>query len=161
MHRSLALMILAVVLALPASGARRRSVAPVLSDALSIVFVEAAAADGSFTAAGGDAWLDVKDVARVPGNREHSTRVRRRFGLRLVRTNNSAPGMATITARLASTDGRTSMRLDGKPLTEAPIVVDLHATIGAVAFHTLEIEVSDSVASGAIAASISWEVTAQ
>jgi hypothetical protein len=102
MHRSLALMILAVVLALPASAARRRSVAPMINDdVISIIFVEPTAGDGSFTAAGGDAWIDVKDVARVPGNREHSTTVRRRFGLRLVHSTNSVAGMATITARLA------------------------------------------------------------
>jgi hypothetical protein len=161
MHRQLAFVILAALLALPASAARRRSATPVVSDDLSIVFVEPAAADGTFTAAGGDAWLDVKDVARLPGSREHSTRLRRRFGVRLLRSSGSASGMATITARLQSTDGRMSMRLDGMPLTEAPMVVDLHASVGAVAFHTLEIEVSDSVAPGAIAASVNWEVNAQ
>jgi len=161
MHRQLALVTLAALLAMPSSAARRHAAAPVVSDVLSIVFVEPAAADGTFTAAGGDAWLDVKEVAHTGGSKEHSSRIRRRFGVRIVRSTGSASGMATITSRLASTDGRTSMHLDGKPLTEASMIVDAHAAIGAVIFHTLEIEVSDAVAPGAITASIAWEVTAQ
>jgi len=53
------------------------------------------------------------------------------------------------------------MRLDGKPLTEAAMLVDAHAPIGSVVFHTLEIEISDAAAPGPIAASIAWEVNAQ
>lgn len=161
MKRQFAIVLLAALLALPASAARRRSAAPVLDDALSIVFVDAPAADGSFTAAGGDAWLDVRDVARHAGSHIRGARVQRRFGIRIVRTAGSASGMATIQARLESTDGRTSMRLDGKLLTEAPVIIDTHAAIGAVVFHTLEIEISDAVAPGPIAAAITWDVTAQ
>jgi hypothetical protein len=154
-------MIMAILLALPASAARKRAVAPVAGDTITIVFVSAPAGDESFTSAGGDAWLDVKDVAHHGGAREHSTRVQRRFGIRLVRTSNSSQGTAAITAHLEASDGRTSIRLDGKTLTTGPIVVDAHAAIGAVSFHTLEIEVSDAVAPGPIAASIAWEVNAQ
>jgi hypothetical protein len=160
MHRQIAIVLLAVLLALPASAARRRSAAPVVSDALSIVFVDAGT-DGGLTSAGEDAWLDVKDLARTAGSRQRGTRVQRRIGIRVVRTSGAATGMATITARLDSSDGRTSMRLDGKPLTEAILIVDPHAAIGAVAFHILEIEISDAIAPGPIAAAISWEVTAQ
>jgi len=161
MHRQIAIVLLAVLLALPASAARRRSAAPVVSDALSIVFVDAGT-DGGLTSAGEDAWLDVKDLARTAGSRRHGTRVQRRIGIRVVRTSGgAATGMATITARLDSSDGRTSMRLDGKPLTEATLIVDPHAAIGVVAFHILEIEISDAIAPGPIAAAITWEVNSQ
>jgi len=160
MHRQIAIVILALVMTLPASAARRRSAAPVASDALSIVFVDGGT-EGSLTAAGAEAWLDVKDVAHNTGSRQRVTRLQRRIGVRIVRTSGAASGMATLTARLDSSDGRTSMRLDGKPLTEAALIVDPHAAIGSVVFHTLEIEVSDAVAPGPIAAAITWEVTAQ
>ena len=161
MHRLFAIVILVALLALPVSAARRRSVAPVISDTLSIVFVDAPEAGSTLTATGGDAWLDVSDVAHQAGSRHRDTRVQRRIGIRLVRASGAASGTATITARLDSSDGRTSMRLDGKPLTEAPIVIDAHAAIGAVAFHTLEILISDAIPPGPIAAAITWEVTAQ
>ncbi len=165
MHRPFAIVILVALLALPASAARRRSVAPVISDTLSIVFVDApnagSTAGSTLTSTGADAWLDVSDVAHQAGSRHRDTRLQRRIGIRLVRTGGAASGMATITARLDSSDGRTSMRLDGQPLTEAPIVVDAHAAIGAVAFHTLEILISDAIPPGPIAAAITWEVTAQ
>jgi hypothetical protein len=162
MKRQFAIVLLAALLALPASAARSRAAKPVIDDALSIVFVDAPAADSSFTAAGGDAWLDVRDVAAGhAGSHQRGPRVQRRFGLRLVRTAGTASGMATVTAHLESTDGRTSMRLDGKLLSEAPVIIDTHAPIGAVVFHTLEIEISDAVAPGPIAAAITWEVTAQ
>jgi hypothetical protein len=160
MHRQIAIVLLAVVMALPASAARRRSAAPVVSDALSIVFIDGGT-DASFTSAGTDAWLDVKDVAHNAGSGRRGTRVQRRIGIRVVRTSGTATGTATVTARLDSSDGRTSMRLDGKPLTEAMLIVDPHAAIGSVAFHILEIEVSDAIAPGPIAAAITWEVTAQ
>ncbi len=161
MYRQFAPVMLVVLLALPASAARMRAVAPVIGNPLSIVFVDAPAADGTFTAVGGDAWLDVKDVAHSTGRREHGTHVQRRFGVRVVRTIGSGSGTATLTARLESSDGRTSMRLDGKPLTEGSTIVDAHAEIGSVVFHTLEIEISDAVAPGAIAAAVAWEVNAQ
>ncbi len=161
MRRQFAIVLLAALLALPVSAARRRSAAPVLDDALSIVFVDAPAADGSFTSAGGDAWLDVQDVARHAGSHIRGARVQRRFGIRIVRTAGTASGMATITARIESSDGRTSMRLDGKLLTGAMVIIDPHAAIGAIVFHTLEIEVSDAVAPGPIAAAITWDVITQ
>lgn len=161
MVRHCVIVLLAALLALPASAERRRPAAPVVSEALAIVFVDAPAADAGFAAAGGEAWLDVKDLAHLAGSHERGTRVQKRFGVRVVRTGNAASGTAMITARLESSDGRTSMRLDGKPLTAAPAVVDAHAAIGAVTFHTIEIEITDAVPAGPIAASISWEVTAQ
>jgi len=162
MKRQLALLLVAALLALPASAARRRSAAPVAGDTLSIVFVDAGAGGDGLTAAGEEAWLDVNNVAHPVGGRGHVTRVSRRFGVRVVPTNGVATsGAVTIKARLQSSDGRTTMRLDGKLLTEAPAIVDFHAAIGAVAVHVLDIEINDSVAPGPIAAAISWEIVAQ
>ena len=163
MARQLIGVILTALLALPASAARGRAVAPVIGDTFSIVFLDGTAADGAFIAAGGEAWLDVKGVSHDGSRREHGTHVQRRFGVRVVRTSGSASGTGTvtITARLESSDGRTSMRLDGKPLTEVPTIVDAHAAIGTVGFHILDIEISDAVAPGPIAAAVAWDVNAQ
>jgi hypothetical protein len=161
MYRQFSLVILVVLLALPASAARLRAVAPVIGNPLSIVFVDAPAADGTFTAVGGDAWLDVKDVAHSAGRREHGTHVQRRFGVRIVRTVGSGSGTATLTARSGSCNGPRSTRLAEKPLAEGSRIVDAHAEIRAVVFHILEIEISDAVAPGAITAAVAWEVNAQ
>jgi hypothetical protein len=56
-----------------------------------------------------------------------------------------------VSAHLESTDDRTSMRLDGKLLTDAPVVIDTHATNRPVTF-TPAVEISDTVAPGPIAA---------
>ncbi|HSY49250.1 MAG TPA: hypothetical protein VLC46_10600 [Thermoanaerobaculia bacterium] len=163
MARQLAFMILTALLALPASASRGRAVAPVIGDTLSIIFVDGTAADGAFMAAGGEAWLDMKGVSHNASGREHGTHVLRRFGVRVVRTSGSASGTGTvtITARIESSDGRTSIRLDGRPLTELPTIVDAHAAIGAVGFHIIEIEISDAVAPGPVATTVTWEVNAQ
>lgn len=163
MIRQFVIVILTALLALPASATRGRAVSPVIGDSLSIVFVDGTAADGAFIAAGGDAWLDMKGVSHNASGREHGTHVQRRFGVRVVRTSGAASGTGTvtITARVESSDGRTSMRLDGKPLSEVPTIVEAHAAIGAVGFHILEIEISDAVAPGPIAAAVSWEINAQ
>ena len=88
-------------------------------------------------------------------------RVRRQFGIRILRAGGVSWGTATVTARLNSQDGRTSVRIDGKPVAGMPVVIDARASVGAMTIHTLEIEVPGSVAAGPLAASISWEVTTQ
>jgi hypothetical protein len=161
MKKQYAIVFLAALLASPASAGRRRSAAPVDNNALSIVFVDGSPANGTLAAAGSDAWLDAKEIAHHAGSHERGTRVQQRFGIRIVRTAGSAAGMAVVTAYLESSDGRTSMRLDGKLLTDAPVIIDAHAAIGAVVFHTLEIEINDAVAPGPTASAIGWEATAQ
>jgi len=146
--------------ALPLYGGRRRVAAPP-TDALSIEFVDLSAAETRLIAAGPDAWLDLKAVSQRAGSAGKSVRVRRQFGIRILRTGGVSWGTATVTARLDSPDGRSSLRIDGQPLAGRPIVVSSHAAVGAMTIHTLEIEVPDSVAAGPLAASISWDVTTQ
>ena len=155
------LAILVIIAALPAMAAgRRRAVAPP-DDSLSIAFVEAGSGDGSLTGAGSEAWLDLKSVNGLGKSRERVTRIRRRIGVRVMRSGGVAWGTAVITARLESWDGRATFRLDGRSLTAIPIVVDAHAAVGTVVYHTLEIEVPISMPEGPLAASIAWEVTAE
>ena len=156
--------ILAVVLCLAASlpvyAARRRATAPP-GAALSIEFVDVPAAGATLIAAGSDAWVDVKNVSQQAGSVGRSVRLRRQFGIRILRAGGVSWGTAMITARLDSPDGRSSLQIDGQTLGRTPIVVSSRAIVGAIAIHTLDIEVPDSVAAGPLAASISWEVTTQ
>jgi hypothetical protein len=151
---------LCIAVSLPLYAERRRAVAP-NAGTLSIEFVDVPAAGARLLAAGADAWVDVNTVSRQAGSTGKSVRVRRQFGIRIVRSGGASWGTAMVTAKLDSPDGRSSLRIDGQPLTSTPIVVNARAAIGAMTIHTLEIEVSDSVAAGPLAASISWEVTTQ
>ncbi|MBV8544783.1 MAG: hypothetical protein JO093_05455 [Acidobacteria bacterium] len=150
-----AAMVLLVSAALPVRAERRRSAAPP-EQALSIVFVEAGPGDASLKAAGSEAWLDLNAVNHQGNSR--STRLRRTFGIRIERAGNATAGTAAIVARLESWDGRATYRLDGRPLTAAPFIVDAHAAVGTVTVHTLDIEIPIEAAAGPLAASIAWEV---
>jgi hypothetical protein len=152
---------LCLAASLPLYAGRRRSTAPPAA-ALSIEFVDVPAVAGStLIAAGSDAWVDLSAVSRQAGSTETSVRVRQQFGVRIVRAGSTSWGTATITARLDAPDGRSSLRIDGRPLTGTPMVVEARAAVGALTIHTLEIEVPGSAAPGPLAASISWEATAQ
>ena len=153
-------VILAAAVTLSAAAARPAPAAPP-DDSLTISFVESGSGDASMIPAGSDAWLDLKSVKRMGASKEKSIRTRHRFGVRVVRAGGAAWGTATITAMLDSYDGRASYRLDGKRLTNVPLVVDAHAAVGTVVFHTLEVEVPVSVAEGPLAASIIWQVTTE
>jgi hypothetical protein len=152
--------ILCLAAALPLHAGQRRASAPP-AGALSIEFVEVPAVGTPLIAAGSDAWVDLNTVAQQAGSMGKSVRVRRQFGVRIVRAGGAAWGTAMVMARLDSPDGRSSVWLDGQPLTGAPLVVSPRAAIGALTIHTLEIEVSSSVPAGPLAASISWEVITQ
>jgi hypothetical protein len=151
-----AAMVVLVSAALPIQAERRRAAAPP-EETLSIVFVEAGSSDGSLKAAGREAWLDLNAVSHQGSSR--STRLRRTFGIRIERAGNATAGTAAIVARLESWDGRASYRLDGRPLTAAPFVVDAHAAVGTVTVHTLDIEVPIEAAAGPLSASVAWEVS--
>lgn len=156
------ILVLALCLAvsLPLYAARRRAAAPP-SAALSIEFVDVPAAGTTLMAAGSDAWVDLKTVSQQAGSMGKSLRVRRQFGIRILRAGGASWGTAIVTARLDSPDGRSSLRIDGQVLGSTPIVVISRAAVGALTIHILEIEVSNSVPAGPLAASISWEVTTQ
>jgi hypothetical protein len=152
-----AALVLLVLAALPMRAQRRRAAAPP-EETLSIAFVEVGpGGDASLKAAGSEAWLDLNAVTHEGSAR--STKVRRKFGIRIERAGNAAAGTAAIVARLESWDGRATYRLDGRPLTAAPFVVDAHAAVGTVSLHTLDIEVPVEAAAGALSASVAWEVT--
>ena len=151
---------LCVAASLPLYAGRRRAAAPP-NAALSIEFVDVPAAAGiALIAAGSDAWVDAGAVSQQAGSMRKSVRMRQQFGVRIVRAGSAPWGTVMVTARLDSPDGRSSLRIDGQPLTGATIVVDAHAAVGALTIHTLEIEVLGSAAPGPLGASISWQVTA-
>src|ERR1700692_2467398 len=151
---------LCIAVSLPLYAARRRAAAP-LSGALSIEFVDVPTAGTTLIAVGSDAGVQLNTVNQQAGSMGKSVRVRRQFGIRILRTGAVSWGTAIVTARLDSPDGRSSLRIDGKPIAGMPVVVDSRAAVGAMTIHTLEIEVPDSVTAGPLAASISWEVTTQ
>jgi hypothetical protein len=151
-----AAIVLLVSAALPMRAERRRAAAPPPEETLSIVFVEAGSSDASLKAAGSEAWLDLNAVTHEGSTR--STKLRRTFGIRIERAGNATAGTAAIVARLESWDGRASYRLDGRPLTAAPFVVDAHASVGTVTVHTLDIEVPIEAAAGPLSASVAWEI---
>jgi hypothetical protein len=160
MKRALAVLLTTAVALSATAAERRRTVAPP-DDSLTITFVESDSNEGSMLPAGNDAWLDLKSITRMGVSKEKTIRTRHRFGVRVVRAGGAAWGTAVITALLDSYDGRATYRLDGRPLTTAPLVVDAHAAVGTVVFHTLDVEVPVSVPEGPLAASINWQVTTE
>jgi hypothetical protein len=150
--------VLLAAVALPLCG-ETRPVAPA-SGVLSVEFVDMPAGNSMLLTAGSDAWVDFSAVSQQGNSRERSVRIQRRFAIRILRAGVSS-GLATLTARLQSQDGRALLRMDGQPLTSTPVVIDARAAIGAITVHTLEIEVRDTVAAGPLAASIFWEATTQ
>lgn len=151
-----AVLVLLVSAALPLRAEERRRAAAPPEEMLSIVFVEVGSSDESLKAAGSEAWLDLNAVTHE--GTERSTRLRRRFGIRIERAGNATAGTAAIVARLESWDGRATYRLDGRPLTAATFLVDAHAAVGSVTFHTLDIEIPIEAAAGPLSASVAWEV---
>jgi hypothetical protein len=151
---------LCLTISFPLHAARRRTAAPIIG-ALSIEFVDVPAEGPTLLAAGSDAWVDLSSVSQHAGSMGNSLRVRRQFGIRILRAGGVSWGTATVTARLDAPDGRSSLRIDGQTVGSRPIVVNSRATVGAMTIHTIEIEVPDTAPEGLLAASISWEVTTQ
>lgn len=145
----------------PARADKRRATAPPADDSVAIAFIDVDSNDAPMTAAGSEAWLDLKTVTHDGATETRMTRLRRRIGIRLVRTNALASGTATISVRLESWDGRATFRIDGKQLSSAPVTIDTHLAVGPVTVHTLEIEIPISAAEGALAASMRWEAVVE
>lgn len=162
MNASLQIGVFALCIAasLPLSAERRRAVTP-SAGVLSIEFVDVSEHGTPLIAAGSDAWVELDTVSQQAGSAGNSVRVRRQIGIRILRTGGLPGGTATVTARLDSSDGRSSVRIDGQLLAGVPALVSSRAAIGAMTIHTLEVDVPDSVAAGPLAVSISWEVTTQ
>jgi hypothetical protein len=157
---TIAVLVLCMAVTLPLRSERRRASAPP-AGTLSIEFVDVPEQGAPLIAAGSDAWIDVRTISQQAGTGGKSVRVRRRFGIRIVRAGGASWGTAVVTARLDSPDGRSSVRINGQLLASTPVVVSARAAIGAVTVHLLEIEVANTVAEGPLAASISWEATTQ
>jgi hypothetical protein len=147
-----------VALAGDLNGARRRAVVPGNSDVLAVEFVDIHSSEGSMTTTQSEAWLDMGRIAKQD-QRQRGVTVRRRFGVRVTRSGGIVYGTARITARLESWDGKARVRLDGRPITATPMLVDASAPIGGTIAHRLEIDVADTARAGPIAASIVWEAT--
>jgi hypothetical protein len=147
------------ILAAPFVEARRRAVAPVPDHSLAIEFVDDAGGTSLLSVAGSEAWLDLQKVAHAGASGERVTRLRRRVGIKVVRVEGTAPGVAAVRARIDASDGRASYRINGRPLGRMPLLIDARAPIGSPVFHTLEIDVPIHAADGALTASITWEVT--
>ena len=138
--RTLLPILLAVLLAAPASAGGRRRAVSAPSGELAIAFVSVTAGSGA------DALIDAGRLSRVQ---------RRLFGIRL-----DGPGKtATLRASLETLDPHCIVRVDGIVLGTAAKVIAAHATIGSVTTHTLEIEVPASAPEGTFAASLRWDVS--
>ena len=159
MKRTSAIALAMFLLAAPFVEARKRAVAPLPNHSLAIEFVDGAGSSSLLSVAGSEAWLDLQKVAHAGGRGERVTRLRKRVGIKVVRVEGTAPGVATVRARLDSSDGRASYRINGRPLGRMPLLIDARAPIGSPVFHTLEIDVPVHAAEGALAAAITWEAT--
>jgi hypothetical protein len=149
-----------LMIVIPASAQRRRAVAP-QDDRVSIAFVVTDSSQASMTSAGSEAWLDLKTVSHIAGNKDPITHVRHHFGIRISRSSGQPSGTAVITAWLSSDDGRATIRVDGRTLTSTATVIDAHASVGSTTSHTLDIEVPASSPAGGMGSSIEWNVTTQ
>jgi len=126
-----------------AGGRRRTAAASPAPDALAIVFVgmNGSASDAFFDAGAATSGTTLKT-----------------FGIRLDATAGRT-GTAVLRAWLESNDGRTAIRIDGKPLGPLPQVIDAHASLGRVTTHRIEIVVPADVNEGAFGSAIRWDVT--
>lgn len=157
MKQTLAL-ILSLALTGPAFGGRRRVVAvsPAAHDEIRIAFV-------GVPGSGTDAMIDAGSTARVRSAARRGTKqfttIRKTFGVRLEASGSGEGVTATLRASLESHDGRSTMRIDGIPMSTIPKVILAHAPLGVVTTHTIEIEVPAEVAEGAFASAIRWDVS--
>jgi len=139
-----------LILAMPAiAGGRRRPAAtsPASAEELTIAFV-------GMSGNGSDALLDAGVVSRPRGV------IVRTFGIR-IDAGTRTTGTAVLRVWLESNDGRSVIRIDGKPLHAFPAIVDAHAPLGHVTTHRLEIEVPPEMNEGAFASSIRWEASTE
>ena len=145
MKNLLALMLL-VSLSMPAAeAARRRAAVTQPAEELAIVFVPM---NGQSLM--GDV-LEVGGIAK--GN------VARTVGVRVVRRGGAGKGVAALRAWVEAPDARVALRVDGKPLGGAPILIDPQAPLGIAVAHRIEIDVPPSAPEGALLSAIRWEAT--
>jgi len=148
--RSLLPITFLLILAMPAiAGGRRHPAAtsPASAEEMTIAFV-------GVSGNGSDALLDAGVASRPRGV------IVRTFGIR-IDSGTRTTGTAVLRVWLESDDGRSTIRIDGKPLGALPRVLDAHAPLGHVTTHRLEIEVPPGVNEGAFGSSIRWEASTE
>jgi hypothetical protein len=145
MKNLLALMLAMSVCAADAHAARRRVAVTPAADDLAIVFVPVA----------GQSLMGV--VLEVGGIVKG--KVTRTVGVRVERRGGAGKGVAALRVWVESPDPRFTIRIDGKPLGAAPMLIDPQAPLGVAVMHRIEIDVPPSAAEGAVLSSIKWEAT--
>jgi hypothetical protein len=142
-------MLLALTLSagsIAVAAPRRRAVAPV-QDELTITFVARAG------------LLDLGSVAHMARNDKRDRTVRSEtIQIRIDRRAGSR-GSASLRAFVASPDARCKIRIDGRLLGAAPIVIDPQIPIGAVTSHQIDVEVPVTAAEGPLNTAIGWEAS--
>jgi len=125
---------------------RRRAVAPVV-DEVTITFVSR------------PALLDLGSVAHSARNDKRDRTVRSDvIQIRIDRRGGNR-GSASLRAYLVSPDARCSIRIDGRLLGAAPVVIDPQIPIGAVTSHRIDVEVPVTAAEGPLNTTIGWDAS--
>jgi len=156
--KTLLTLTLAMTLAVPAFGGRRRAVAasPAAQDEIRIVFV-------GVTGSGSEAMVDAGAMSQTRAKRGRGARTasvtRRVFGIRIEAASASEGATATLRASLESHDARSTIRIDGIELTTVPKIIDPQSPLGIATTHTIEIEVSAAVPEGGFASAVRWDVS--
>src|SRR5213075_1535465 len=143
MKNLLALMLIVSLGATEAQAARRRAVATPPSEELTIVFVPM----------GGQSLMgDVLEVGGIVRGK-----VARTIGVRVERRGGAGKGVAALRVWVESPDPRCAIRIDGKPLGAAPLLIDPQVPLGVAVAHRIEIDVPPTAAEGAMVSAIRWE----
>jgi hypothetical protein len=104
----------------------------------------------------GNPLLDLGTIVATPTRtRASSTLVSREVAIRLM-SGDQGTGLARLSAWLQADDRRSRIRIDGRLLSEVPLIVDPAAVIGTAVRHAIEIEVPYSEPAGPLVSTITW-----
>jgi len=113
-------------------------------------------AGASMTGMMGNPLLDLGRIVATPARaRASSTLVRREIAIRLV-SGDQVTGTARLSAWLQADDRRSQIRVDGRLLSDVPLIIDAAAVIGTAVRHAIEIEVPYSEPAGPLVSTITW-----
>jgi hypothetical protein len=130
---------------------RRRAVVMPPQDELTIEFVQVA------SSLRGEV-LDLGVIAHDGGD-PHRTLVHQTVGVRVTQRPRVSGATVVLRAWLESDDGRSTLRIDGRHVGAAPVVIETRLAIGAVSSHRIEIEVPATATAGPLFSAIRWEAT--
>ena len=144
--KNLCVLMLIVSLGVPdGHAARRRAAVTPPAEELAIVFVPM----------GGQSLMgDVLEVGGIVRGK-----VARTVGVRVERRGGANKGVAALRVWVEGPDPRFTLRVDGKPLGGAPLLIDPQAPLGVAVAHRIDVDVPPSAAEGAVLSSIKWEAT--